>query len=40
MNILFLANCDFANVFGEWVFAMKKYCEEKNIYNEISYIQL
>lgn len=40
MNILFLANMDFANVFGEWVFAMKKYCEEKNIYNEISYIQL
>jgi hypothetical protein len=40
MRILFLANTDFANILGEWTFALKKYCNEEKIQNHISYIQL
>lgn len=40
MRILFLSYTDYANIMGEWTYALKKYCKEYKLENQISYLQI
>jgi hypothetical protein len=40
MRLLFLSLSDYANIMGEWTYALKKYCKENKLQHHISYIQI
>ena len=40
MRILFLSLSDYANIMGEWTYALRKYCKEYKLEHHISYIQI